>query len=70
MNIPELNAAIARIGVSRKRLATELGISRTCMYNKLCGTAEFKGSEIKTLAQILCLSATEVNEIFFDIKVN
>lgn len=66
----ELNAAIARVGVSKKSLAEGLGISRTCLNNKIRGVAEFKGSEIKKLAQMLQLSSGEINQIFFGADVN
>lgn len=70
MNCPELRASIARVGVSNRKLAETLGISEQAFYNKIQGGSEFKGSEIKKLANILCLSMTEVNSIFFDGNVN
>lgn len=64
MNYPELRASIARAGVSNRRLAESLCISEQAFYNKMQGTTEFKGSEIKKLANILCLSMVDVNTIF------
>lgn len=70
MNIPELRASIARIGISNRRLSKTLGISEQAFYNKIQGNTEFKGSEIKKMADILGLSLEEVNNIFFDSVVN
>lgn len=70
MNIPELRASIARAGVSNRHLSEKLGISEQAFYNKMQGCSEFKGSEIKKMAGILCLSMEEVNTIFFDACVN
>lgn len=70
MNYPELKAAISRSGLSRGQIAGHLGLSENAVYNKLSGKSEFKGSEIKTMARLLSLSASAVNFIFFDNEVN
>lgn len=70
MNYPELRASIARAGVSNRKLSEFLGISEQAFYNKMQGGTEFKGSEIKKLASVLCLSMVDVNNIFFDASVN
>ncbi len=70
MNCPELKAAIARAGVTNRKLALRLGLSEQAFYNKIQGETEFKGSEIKCLATELRLSMEEVNLIFFDREVN
>lgn len=70
LNCPELRASIARAGVSNRKLSESLGISEQAFYNKIQGATEFKGSEIKKLANILCLSMMDVNNIFFDATVN
>ena len=70
MNCPELWASIARVGVSNRKISELLGISEQALYNKMQGNTEFKGSEIKRLANILCLSMADVNNIFFDASVN
>ncbi len=70
MNCPELKAAIARAGVTNRRLASRLGLSEQAFYNKVQGETEFKGSEIKCLATELGLSMQGVNLIFFDQEVN
>ena len=70
MNCAELRASIARAGVTNRKLAEALGLSEQSFYNKIQGITEFKGSEIKCLANTLHLSMNELNTIFFDRKVN
>lgn len=70
MNIPELKAAIARRGTTNRRIAGHLNISEQALNNKIKGDSEFKGSEIKALAELLHLSMSDVNFIFFDSSVN
>lgn len=66
MNIPEFRAAIAKSGETNRALASQINLSEQAFYNKLNGKSEFKNSEIKRLAQLLGLSMSEVNIIFFD----
>lgn len=65
MKEKEMRAAMARAGVSSKFMAEKLGISATAFYNKLTGKTEFKNSEIRTVANLLSLSAAELESIFF-----
>lgn len=70
MNYPELRAAVARMGLTNRDLAKSLKISEQALYNKVAGKTEFKNSEIKKLSIILKLAMDQVNNIFFDGKVN
>ena len=70
MNCPELRASIARAGITNRKAAETLGLSEQAFYNKIQGETEFKGSEIKRLANLLGLSLDDVNAIFFDYGVN
>lgn len=70
MNCIELKVAITRAEATNRSLAKDLGISEQAFYNKIQGETEFKGSEIKKLANRLRLSMSEVNRIFFDCEVN
>lgn len=65
MNRSELRAEIARHGISNRALAKELSVSEQAFYNKLNGVTEFKESEIKKLANVLSLSPSQVNLLFF-----
>ena len=70
MNLPELRAAVARADVSNRAIAAYLELSEQALYNKMSGKTEFKNSEIVKLAEILGLSMSDVNLIFFSGSVN
>lgn len=65
MSRAELRAEIVRKNVTNRELAKDLGISEQAFYNKIKGVSEFKESEIKRIAFVLCLSPERVNDIFF-----
>lgn len=65
MNCELLKKIIEKKNVSRTALAEELHITRQGLYNKLEGSNEFVGSEIKKLSTVLELSDEEKNAIFF-----
>lgn len=65
MNASELRAELARNGLTIPKTAEKIGISKKALYCKLDGSSEFKQSEIKALKELLSLSDTRVNEIFF-----
>lgn len=54
-----------QLGLSCPKLAKRLGISRTSMYNKMVGIAQFNLNEIRELIHVLQLSPEEVIDIFF-----
>ena len=64
MNRRELRAEIARVGITNRCLARELGVSEQALYHKRGGRTEFKESEIKKIIALLDLSPRRVNEIF------
>lgn len=70
MNLAEFRAAVARANVANKTLAAHLGLSEQAFYNKMSGKTEFKNSEIVKLADILKLTMSDVNAIFFSGVVN
>ena len=47
-------------------IAAKLGISKRAMTDRITGRVEFTASEIKIIAQILELTYSEINHIFFD----
>lgn len=65
MNEELLLKKIDDSNLSRSTIAEHLGITRQCLYNKLRGEREFKGSEIKNLSTLLDLSEQERTLIFF-----
>lgn len=70
MDYGEFRVALARKRMSNRELAAQIGISEQALYNKANGITEFKNSEIKKTAELLHLSMQEVNNIFFNGKVN
>ena len=42
MNIDDLNAEIARKGLTKPQLAERLGVSKKCLYSRLKGETSFK----------------------------
>lgn len=60
-----LELKIKAAGYSIKGFSKKVGISRSCFYNKLKNTAEFKASEIMRIAEMLSLTDSEKEAIFF-----
>lgn len=52
-------------GLKRVHVAEKLGISDQTLRVKLQGAYEFKASEIKVLTDLLRLTKTEMEHIFF-----
>lgn len=65
MNIDDLNAEIARHGLTKPQLAKKMGISKKRLYSRLNGTTTFKQEEIQQIAQILNLNENKIMNIFF-----
>lgn len=51
-------------------LANAIGVSKPTLYRKFRGQSDFTRNEIALIAQVLDLSAVEVNDIFFGEKVS
>ena len=65
-----LKEKIVNSGISITFLADKCNISREYFYKKLNGEAEFKQSEIVAIQDVLHLSQSERNSIFFAKKVD
>ncbi len=65
MNIKELNAELARKGISIPRLAEMLGMSKKALYSRMSEQTSFKQAEIEQISKILELSRDRIFEIFF-----
>ena len=61
----KLDNAIYESGLKLEAIARRMGINRVSLWNKIQGRTEFKASEIKSLTQILNLSAEQRDYIFF-----
>lgn len=57
-------------GVTITFIAEKVGISREALHRKLRKETEFKVSEVVKITNILKLTETERNNIFFAEKVN
>ena len=66
MNTRELRKRIKESGLKLEAIARRMGINRVSLWNKIQGRTEFKASEIKSLCQILNLSAEQRDYIFFE----
>ena len=65
MNSNELNAELARNGLSMPKAADAIGIGKKAFYAKMNGESQFKQSEIQRLKKLLKLSDERVGAIFF-----
>lgn len=65
MNINDLNAEIARKGMTKPQLARKMGISKKRLYSRLKGETTFKQEEIKMISVILDLDESKIISIFF-----
>ena len=65
MNLDLLRSKIEQTNTSKIAMAEALGITRQGLYNKLSGEKEFKVSEINIISQMLNLTPTERENIFF-----
>lgn len=64
-NSDMLEIALIKSKVTKKELASALGISVQALYNKLSNSVEFKASEIIKAAELLNLTKSERESIFF-----
>lgn len=64
-NTKELEADIARSGLSKKYICSVLNISPMAFFNKINNITEFKASEIKTLQALLGQTDRRRDFVFF-----
>lgn len=57
-------------GYTLEKMACELGISRTCLWNKIHGETQFYTGEAAKIKEMLKLSKNETINIFFGNDVN
>lgn len=61
----KLEMSITKARITKRELAKQLGISEMSLYNKIHNISEFKASEIRRLSEILELSDSDRQAIFF-----
>ena len=66
MNTNLLKAKIVENGDTQAQLAAALGISASNMNDKINGKSDFRQNEISAIRNRYCLTADEVDRIFFD----
>lgn len=65
MNINDLNAEIARCGLTIPKLAELIGLDKKTLYSRMKSETAFKQPEIAKISQILNLSQDKIFSIFF-----
>lgn len=65
MNINDLNAEIARCGLSVPKLAKIIDIDKKTLYSRMNGETSFKQPEIAAISKALKLSDDKILSIFF-----
>ena len=60
-----LKEKIEESGIPMTTLAEKTGILRETLYNRLAGRGEFKASEMAAIGNVLHLTVSERDEIFF-----
>lgn len=68
MNKRKLEEEMKKRGISKERLCSELGISRSAFYRKCNGKTQFTLEEIQAIVRVLQLESPV--EIFFTDKVS
>ena len=61
----KLEMSITKARITKRELAKQLGISEMSLYNKIHNISEVKASEIRQLSEILELSDSDRQAIFF-----
>lgn len=65
MNVNDLNAEIARCGLTIPKLADLIGMDKKTLYSRMKGETSFKQPEIVKISQILHLTQEKILNIFF-----
>ena len=69
-NIVLLQKYIEKSGLKKGYIAEHMGLSKQGFHNKINGKTDFSVKEILTLCNLLNISITEREEIFFTIDVD
>lgn len=70
MNYNDLNAEIARCGLSIPKLADKIGIGKKTLYSRMRGDTDFSQAEIVQISKVLKLDSTKMIAIFFSGEVS
>lgn len=70
MDFNEFKACMARSGYSIPKLAKEIDMSKTALYNKAKGISEFTLEDIQKIARVLNMTKNQILIVFFAEKVS
>lgn len=56
---------VVAAGYTLSEIAKRIGINPATLDRKMSGKSDFSRAEIQSLRALLCMSATDVDEIFF-----
>ena len=70
MNYDDLNAEIARCGLSIPKLADKIGIGKKALYSRMRGETSFNQAEIAKISKVLNLDGNKILSIFFNSQVS
>ena len=65
MNLNDLNAEIARCGLSIPMLAAKIGMSKKTLYSRMREETVFNQKEIVSISKVLNLNEKQILNIFF-----
>lgn len=65
VDLQALKNIIDDSGITMVAIAQKTGIGRVTLYNRFNGIGEFTASEIQSLSDVLHLSNSERNRVFF-----
>ena len=66
VNVNKLKGKIVECGLSVQELADKIGVDKATLYRKLNANGEtILIKEADAISKVLCLTASEVNAIFF-----
>lgn len=68
-NEVELKIATIKAGLSYEQVASSIGMSKSKFYQTIARGGDFKRSDIDAIANVLKLDLTQVNSIFFTLKL-
>lgn len=68
VNVPKLKGKMVEMSVSAETLAEHMGINVATLYRRFNDPDSFTVKEVRRIAEILNLTADEVDAIFFCLK--
>lgn len=69
MDIKKLKAEMILKDLSIPKMATEIGIGKKALYQKMKGVTQFTLPEIRAICALLDISGEKILDIFFNEKV-